>query len=133
MPCMMVMDLAMEVRGEMHIADDVTIHGRVDGPIRAEGHVVVIGASAMITGDILARDVTVLGCVSGTLVATEVVDIGPEAHVTGRVIAPRFILTDGATFHGRVQPQRLDAALKIARHRLSEGSEIAQRQPRQHP
>jgi cytoskeletal protein CcmA (bactofilin family) len=122
---MLVMDVTMEVRGQMQIADDVTIHGRVDGPIRADGYAVVIGPSATIRGDILARDVTVFGSVSGTLLASEVVDIRPTAHVTGRVIALRFILTDGGSFQGTVQPQRLDAALRVARHRLAEESDTS--------
>jgi cytoskeletal protein CcmA (bactofilin family) len=119
---MLVMNGAMEVRGQMQIAEDVTIHGRVDGAIRAEGHAVVIGESATVTGDILARDLTVFGSVSGTMVASEVVDIRPTAQVDGRVIALRFILTEGASFQGTVQPQRLEAALLIARHRFAEES-----------
>ena len=41
----------------------------------------------------------------------------PEARVTGRVVAPRFMLAEGAAFNGRVEPQHLDAALSVARHR----------------
>jgi cytoskeletal protein CcmA (bactofilin family) len=119
---MLVMDTAIEVRGQMHVTEDVTIHGRVDGAIRADGYAVVIGTSATIKGDILARDLTVFGSVSGTLVASEVVDIRQTANVNGRVIALRFILIEGATFQGTVQPQRLDAALRIARHRLANES-----------
>ena len=59
----------------------------------------------------------ILGTVAGTLLATEVVHIRPTATVTGRVVAPQLILGDGANFNGTVEPQHLEAALSVARHR----------------
>jgi hypothetical protein len=43
------------------------------------------------------------------------VDVRPGAVSTGVVIAPGFILHDGASFNGRVDPLRLDAALSVVR------------------
>ena len=102
--------------GELRSAEDLTIEGRVRGAIYCDGDV-VIAASAEIEADILARDVTVLGQVTGQVTATEVVQVCEGARLTGRVISRRFILADGATFNGRVEPQHLDAALSVARFR----------------
>jgi len=66
------------------------------------------------TGDIVARMITVRGTVDGTMMATGRVDVMNEAKVTGRVLAPHFMLADGGTFTGKVEPQHLDAALKAA-------------------
>lgn len=105
------------MRGEVQVIDDLTVKGRISGSIWADGLALTIAASATVTGDIIARDVTVFGRVDGSIVASEVVDVREGASVTGRILAQRLILNDGATFNGRVEPQHLDAALKVARHR----------------
>jgi cytoskeletal protein CcmA (bactofilin family) len=105
------------LRGELQATEDITIEGRVDGPVWCDGCAVTIADTAILSGDVIARDITVFGRVEGTLVATEVVDIRPDALVTGRVVAPRFILTEGASFNGSSEPQHLEAALRVARHR----------------
>lgn len=105
----------LAVKGELRATEDLTIQGRVDGPILCEGFAVVVEKSAELSGDIVARDITVLGSFSGRLIATEVVDIRPDANVSGQVHAKRFVLDDGARFNGRVQPGQLEAALRVAR------------------
>lgn len=110
----------IEIKGNVDCVEDVLIEGRVTGHIWNEHHVVTIGADATVTGDIVARTITVRGAVEGTLMATGRVDIMNEARVNGRVLTGRFMLAEGSTFNGKVEPQHLDAALKVARHRRSE-------------
>jgi cytoskeletal protein CcmA (bactofilin family) len=69
-----------------------------------------------VAGDIVARDLTIFGRVDGQMVATDVVDVRPGAVVTGHVVAKSFILNDGADFVGRVEPQHLEAALRVAKY-----------------
>lgn len=108
------------VRGEVQSAGDLVIEGRVDGPVWVDGQLVTVAPSATVTGDILARHIVVLGRVTGTMVASELVDIRPSGRVAGRVLATGFALSDGATFDGSVEPQHLEAALSVARHRRAE-------------
>ncbi len=108
---------SMVVRGQIEGAEDLVIRGRVDGPIWNDGLTVTISAGGAVNGDIVARDITIMGTVDGTMLATSVVDVRETARVTGRVLAPRFILSEGAEFNGQVQPQHLEAALRVARHR----------------
>lgn len=105
----------LKVVGEIHCTSDLTIEGQVTGPITCEGAAVMITATATVEGDIIAGDITVLGRAAGQLIATDVVDIRPEAVVAGAIIAPRLILHEGARFNGRVDPKRLEAALGVAR------------------
>jgi cytoskeletal protein CcmA (bactofilin family) len=104
----------LSLKGEFRAAEDMTIDGRIDGSVHCEGFAVVLAPTAHVTGDILARDITVYGRGEGQLTATEVVDLRAGAHVTGRVVSQRFILDIGATFNGRVEPQHLEAALRVA-------------------
>lgn len=108
------------VKGELRADEDLTVEGRVDGPVWCDDHAVTIAAGARVTGDVIARDITVFGRVDGQLVATEVVDLRVEARVTGRVVSERFILNEGAHFTGRVAPQDLEVVLRAARFKQQE-------------
>ena len=106
------------MNGEISASEELILQCRVQGgPIWSDGGAITVAAEAFVTGDIIARDITVFGSVDGTLLATEVVDIRSSATVTGRVVAPRLILGEGARFNGSVEPQQLEAALSVARHR----------------
>ena len=58
------------IRGSVECVEDVLIEGRIEGHIWNENHVVTVGADAVVTGDIVARQITVRGAVEGTLMAT---------------------------------------------------------------
>jgi cytoskeletal protein CcmA (bactofilin family) len=104
------------LRGELRAAEDLEIHGHIEGPWRGEGAAVTVAEAADLLGDVIARDITVHGQINGRLIATEVVDLRPEARVSGTVMAGRFILDAKANFTGRVEPQHLEAALRVARY-----------------
>ena len=107
----------MTVRGEIRTTENLTIAGKVEGLVWNDGRAVTVGPNATVTGDVVARDIAVLGTVCGTLIANGVVEIRETGRVTGRVVAARFILADGAVFTGTVQPEHVHAALDVARHR----------------
>jgi Protein of unknown function (DUF1329)/Polymer-forming cytoskeletal len=68
----------------------VRIDGRVDGAITANDSV-VIGESAMITGDVKAVSIIVSGTVRGDLTGSERIEIHPSAKVFGKLIAPQVV------------------------------------------
>lgn len=105
----------VSIKGEVRASEDVTIEGRVDGPIVCDEGSVVLAATAHVTGDIAAREITIFGRSSGQLLATDVVDVRAGATVVSQVVSKRFILGDGARFDGRVEPQHLEAALRVAK------------------
>jgi cytoskeletal protein CcmA (bactofilin family) len=105
----------VSIKGEVRASEDVTIEGRVDGPITCDDGSVVLAATAHVTGDVAAREITIFGRSDGQLLATDVVDIRAGATVTSQVVSKRFILGDGARFDGRVEPQHLEAALRVAK------------------
>jgi cytoskeletal protein CcmA (bactofilin family) len=106
----------ISVKGEIRAAEDITVDGRIDGPVICEGGALTINKTADLLGDLIARDITIFGRASGQIVATEVVDIRPDAIVSGRIVSPKLILQSGGHFTGRVEPQHLEAALRVARY-----------------
>ena len=105
----------MSLTGELRASEDVTIEGRLDGIVLCENAAVTLAPTANVSGDVLARDITVFGRSAGRLVATDVVDVRAQAEVRGEAVSARFILSGDATFNGHVAPQMLDAALRVAR------------------
>jgi cytoskeletal protein CcmA (bactofilin family) len=105
----------IRIKGEVRASEDITIEGHIVGPIQCERCSIVLAPTADVTGDVVARDITVFGRANGQLVATDVVDIRAEARAMGRVVSPKLILADGAQFTGRVEPQHLEAALRVAK------------------
>lgn len=103
------------IRGEVHASENLTIDGTVEGHVVCEFHAVLLSPTAKVKGDLIARDVTIAGEASGQIVATDVVDVRAGASVTGQVLAPRFILDGDAFFRGRVEPQHVDAAIRVAK------------------
>jgi len=110
---MSLLGKTLHVKGELRTSDDITIEGHVEGNIFAQDCHVVFTPTANMAGDVIANDITVAGHINGQLVATEVVDVRAEARFTGKVLTPRFILHEAAHFVGRVEPQHLEAALRV--------------------
>jgi len=113
----------VSIKGEVRASEDITIEGRIDGPIACDDGAVVLAATADVTGDIAAREITVFGRSAGQLLATDVVDIRAGATVASQVVSKRFILGDGARFDGRVEPQHLEAALRVAKFQQKKSDE----------
>lgn len=103
------------IQGEVRVTGDLLLEGRVEGPIWCEGGELIVAVSADVRGEIIARDIVVFGRVIGQIVGTDVVDVRASARVDGRVIARCLILEEGAVFKGRVEPQHLDTAIRVAR------------------
>ena len=102
-----------EIRGEIQTTDDLTIDGYVEGLVWSDGAKVTVNPDAEVDGDIVARDITIFGHVAGSLTATGVVNVRETARVTGRVIASSFVLAEGASFSGPVEPQVRENAERV--------------------
>ena len=109
------------IKGELHVREDLTVEGRIEGPVWCEDRAVTIASTAQVIGDVMARDITVFGRIAGQLLATDVVDVRAEASVTGRIVSKRFILNEGASFNGRAEPQHVDTAFRVARFQQQKG------------
>jgi cytoskeletal protein CcmA (bactofilin family) len=112
---------ALTVRGEIDVANDLAVSGDVQGAIWANQRTVTVAEGGSVTGDIIAGDVTVRGSFRGTILASDVVEIAASGDVEGRIIAPRLILREGGSLNGTVQPQRVEAAFRVAQHRRQSG------------
>ncbi len=88
--------------GELSGEVDLAIEGSVYGSITFLEHYVIVGANAVVSGDIHARRVLIFGTVTGSVLASEGVEVAPSGFVVGDIKANRVSLADGATFNGSV-------------------------------
>src|SRR6266404_2253389 len=83
-------------KGDLISSEDLTIDGRVEGTIEVRDHGLTIGPDAEIRANIIAKAVTVYGSVTGTITASDKVDVRETGSVEGDITSPRLALTDGA-------------------------------------
>lgn len=107
----------LTVKGEITAAEDLVIDGKVTGSIRVPGHAIVIGPTAEIKADVLAREIEVHGSVDASIVASERAVLRSGSTVGGRVVAPRLVVEEGATINGQLDTRNTDAAVSVARYR----------------
>lgn len=93
-------DLA--VTGNLKTTGDIVIEGTVDGDIRA--HLLTVGETATIRGEIVADDIVINGRVIGRVRGLKV-RLTSSAQVEGDIIHKTIAIESGAHFEGSVQRQ----------------------------
>lgn len=91
------------IKGDISGSESLYIDGRVEGTINFTDSRVTIGRNAVIVANISAKEVVVMGTVTGNIHCTDRLDIRSEATVTGDVVTPRVCIEDGALVKGSVE------------------------------
>jgi len=91
------------IKGEISGAEALYIDGRIEGKITLPENRVTIGRNGSVQADITAREVVVMGKVTGNIECTDRVDIRSEGMVNGNVSTVRISVEDGAVLKGGIQ------------------------------
>jgi len=91
------------IKGELSGAEALYIDGRIEGKITLPDNRVTIGRNGIVQANITAKEVVVMGKVSGNIECTDRVDIRSEGSVTGEVSTVRISVEDGAVLKGGIQ------------------------------
>ena len=97
-----VLSSDLTVVGNLRTTGDIQVEGTVEGDIRA--HLLTVGESATIRGEIVADDVVVNGRVIGRVRGLKV-RLTSTARVEGDIIHKTIAIESGAHFEGSVQRQ----------------------------
>jgi cytoskeletal protein CcmA (bactofilin family) len=87
---------SLVIKGEVTGSESLYIDGRVEGSINLSGNRVTVGRNGVVSANINAREIVVLGKVRGNLTASDRVDIRSDGSLTGDVVE------DGAFFKGGI-------------------------------
>lgn len=117
---------SVEIRGELHGNEDLTIEGKVDGKITLKGHNLTVGANGRIKGEIFAKTVLVVGEVNGNVAADDKIEVAATGSMLGDIRAPRVILADGARFKGAID---MDSGRSKMQEKPASGSQAGSEKP----
>jgi cytoskeletal protein CcmA (bactofilin family) len=106
------------IQGDVSSAEDLIIDGCVEGTVELSGHCLAVGVGASVMADVIGRNITISGAVTGSVAATEKIEVRETGSVVGDIRAPRIVLFDGAVLRGRVDTVRSKAAVHDDRRQL---------------
>ena len=92
----------VEIEGRITSNQDLRIDGKVDGTIQVGDHSVIIGQSAAIKADLVAKSILISGTVVGDVTASDRVELKAGASLDGDITAPRLVIADGAFINGSI-------------------------------
>ena len=101
-PAASVLSSDLHVTGNMKTTGDIQVEGTVEGDIRA--HLLTVGESATIKGEVIADDVVINGRIVGRVRGLKV-RLTATARVEGDIIHKTIAIESGAHFEGSVQRQ----------------------------
>ncbi|MBP0481811.1 bactofilin family protein [Sagittula salina] len=123
-----ILSADLHVTGNIKTTGDIQVEGTVEGDIRA--HLLTIGESATIKGEVIADDVVVNGRIVGRVRGLKV-RLTATARVEGDIIHKTIAIESGAHFEGSVQRQ--DDPLNGGKTRPAPGQAPAAAAPQQQP
>ncbi len=92
----------LNIKGNVASSGDIQIEGTIEGDVRA--HLLTVGESATIRGEVVADDVVVNGRVIGRVRGLKV-RLTSSAKVEGDIVHKTIAIESGAHFEGSVQRQ----------------------------
>ncbi|MCC6006632.1 MAG: polymer-forming cytoskeletal protein [Rhodobacteraceae bacterium] len=101
-PSPSVLSSDLTIKGNLKTTGDIQVEGTVEGDIRA--HLLTVGETATIKGEIVADDIVVNGRVIGRIRGLKV-RLTSNARVEGDIIHKTIAIESGAHFEGSVQRQ----------------------------
>jgi cytoskeletal protein CcmA (bactofilin family) len=93
---------SLVIKGEVSGSESLYIDGRVEGSINLPGNRLTVGRNGVVSANVTAREIVVIGKLRGNVMASDRVDIRNEGSLTGDVVAQRISIEDGAYFKGGI-------------------------------
>jgi cytoskeletal protein CcmA (bactofilin family) len=91
------------IKGEVSGSESLYIDGKIEGTLTFKDHRVTVGRNGVVQANISAREVVIMGKVTGNVECSDRVDIRSEGTLNGDVVSQRISVEDGAMLRGSVQ------------------------------
>lgn len=102
----------VKLNGVLKDANDITIHGTVDGEVISDKNV-QISETAKVKGPITAQEIIISGKANGTILAHKKLEITPTGKIYGSIETKDLVIRSGAIFVGKCKMIGHDENQKI--------------------
>ncbi|MCC7532629.1 MAG: polymer-forming cytoskeletal protein [Bacteroidia bacterium] len=104
-----IINSGTQIIGDVNSDGDMRVDGGIKGLLTSKARL-VIGATAVIEGDIKATNIEISGDVTGNIYASELLTIKNTAKISGDVHSNKLIIEAGATFNGNCKMNKTKEA-----------------------
>ena len=94
---------SLVIKGEVTGSEALYIDGKIEGIINLADNRVTVGRNGTVAANINAREVVIMGKVTGNIQCGDRLDIRSEGSLTGDIVTQRISIEDGAFLKGSVQ------------------------------
>lgn len=98
-----VIGKSVQIRGEVKGNEDLLVEGLVEGTVTLSDSRLTIGSKAQVKANVVARDVIVMGALTGDVQASGRVELRAGSSMTGDIHAARLSIEENAMFSGKVE------------------------------
>jgi cytoskeletal protein CcmA (bactofilin family) len=99
---------SLVIKGEISGAESLYVDGKIEGTINLVDNRVTVGRNGVVAANITAREVVIMGKVTGNIQCSDRLDIRSEGSLAGDVTTMRISVEDGAVLKGSVQVRTAD-------------------------
>lgn len=113
------------IQGDLQFGEGLRIDGEVHGNIRAnegESSILIVSEVASVSGSIEADHVIINGHVKGPVLARELLELQPKAHIEGDVSYRSIEMHQGARIAGQLKPVAADGSAPMPTLKLAANS-----------
>ena len=125
---------SLVIKGEISGSESLYIDGRIEGTINLADSRLTVGRNGEIKANIAAREVVIMGKVTGHVQCTDRLDLRSEGSLTGDVVTQRISVEDGAVLKGSIEVRATDTknvkAQPQAQQKAPEPPKAIQEQPK---
>ena len=93
---------SVQIYGEVKGSEDLIVDGTIEGTITLNDSRLTIGPNANVQANVSARDVVLLGALTGDVIASGRVELRAGSNLKGDIRAARLSIEENAIFSGKV-------------------------------
>lgn len=87
--------------GETEFQAMLRVDGHLVGTVSSDSGTLIVGSSGVVDANVAVAAAMISGVVNGDIIATEKLQLGRTARITGNIQSPRLIVEEGAILEGR--------------------------------
>jgi cytoskeletal protein CcmA (bactofilin family) len=108
------------VTGEANFKAMMRVDGHLSGRVSSSSGTLIVGANGKVDANIEVAVAIIHGTINGDIVATQRLELGRAAKVTGNIQTPSLIIEQGAVFEGSCKMVQMSAAKEKAQKKVDE-------------